>query len=367
MNAAAAARQWQGSLGLLMLCAGFATGGAGAPLEAQRLLDATPNTRPVWTMGEWEPALVLSHRLEFISGGDELLNLPLITVGTAVHERLAVGVDFTSNSETANAHLGGNEAQWWIALRGPSGARGHLSGLLGYNSAAGSIDGAVTARARLGALSWIAEGRVFSDAFGEGDAGAAATGGVILHLTPYLALAGDVGQAFGRNDRGTVWSGGLTLAVPGTRHQFSFHAVNSGAATLQGASRPKVLGPGDVRYGFAFVAPLGTGAQWARVFSAREAEATTAETQAGAVRVDLRDIEFAPDTVRIRVGGTVHWVNGDIVVHTVEANDGSWASGSLRADQRYSRVFSSAGTFAYHCGPHPHMRGVVIVAAADSP
>src|SRR5690606_22361339 len=135
--------------------------------------DATPNTRPAWTMGRWEPALVLSHRFEFVSGGDELLNLPLVTVGTAVHERVAVGIDFTSNSETAAAHLGGNEAQWWLAVRGPSGARGHVGGLLGYNSAAGSVDGAVTARARTAWVSWVAEARGFSDAFGGGEAGAA--------------------------------------------------------------------------------------------------------------------------------------------------------------------------------------------------
>jgi plastocyanin len=315
-------------------------------------------------MGRWEPALVLSHRFEFVSGGDELLNLPLVTVGTAVHDRVAVGVDFASNSETAAAHLGGNEAQWWLAVRGPAGAHGHVSGLLAYNSAAGSVDGAVTARARTGWVSWIAEARAFSDAFGAGEAGAAGAGGVILHLTPYLAVGGDVGQAFGRSALGTVWSGGVTLAVPGTRHQFSFHAANSGAATLQGASRPKVLGPGVVRYGFAFVAPLGSGAQWARIFRRREQGTAAAAAQRGSARVDLRDLAFKPDTVRISVGDSVLWVNGDLVVHSVEADDRSWVSGYLNAEQRYARTFTAPGTFAYHCGPHPHMRGVVIVAPA---
>jgi plastocyanin len=345
----------------LILCAGL---GAATPLAAQRLLDATPNTRPAWTMGRWEPALVLSHRFEFVSGGDELLNLPLVTVGTAVHDHVAVGFDFTSNSETAAAHLGGNEAQWWLAVRGPTGARGHVSGLVAYNSAAGSVDGAVTARARTGWVSWVAEARGFSDAFGAGGSGAAGAGGVILHLTPYLAVGGDVGQAFGRSALGTVWSGGVTLAVPGTRHQFSFHAANSGAATLQGASRPKVLGPGAVRYGFAFVAPLGSGAQWARIFRRGEPATAADAAQAGSVRVDLRDIAFKPDTVRVRVGDAVHWVNGDLVTHTVEADDGSWTSGDLRAEQRYTRTFTTPGSFPYHCGPHPHMRGVVIVAPA---
>lgn len=308
---------------------------------------------------------MISHRFEFVSGGDEMLNLPLVTVGTAVHERVAVGIDFTSNSETAAAHLGGNEAQWWLAVRGPSGARGHVGGLLGYNSAAESVDGAVTARVRTGWVSWIAEARGFSDVFGTGAAGAAGAGGAILHLTPYLSVAGDVGQAFGASGLGTVWSGGVTFAIPGTRHQFSFHAANSGAATLQGASRPKVLGPGAVRYGFAFVAPLGSGAQWARIFRRGKA-AEDVVAPVGPVRVDLRDIAFRPDTVRITAGDSVLWVNGDLVVHTVAANDDSWASGNLGSGQRYVRRFTAPGTFTYHCGPHPHMRGVVIVAPMRS-
>lgn len=351
----------------MLACAGLIAGAPlDAPLGAQRLLDATPNTRPTWTMGRWEPALVLSHRFEFVSGGDELLNLPLITLGTAVHERVALGVDFTSNSETASAHLGGNEAQWWLAVRGPAGTRGHVSGLLAYNSAAGSVDGAVTARARTGWVSWIAEARTFSDAFGAGETGVAGAGGMILHLTSYLAVSGDVGGAFGRSALGTVWSGGVTLAIPGTRHQFSFHAANSGAATLQGASRPKVLGPGDVRYGFAFVAPLGSGAQWARIFRRDMSEASSATARGGPARVDLRDIAFTPDTVRITVGGSVVWVNGDVVVHTVESDDGAWASGDLGSGARFTRTFTAPGTYRYHCDPHPHMRGVVVVSPAGS-
>lgn len=338
---------------------------AGGPttLAAQRLLDYTPNTRAAWTMEKWQPAMVLSHRFEFVEGGDELLNIPTITFGTAVNQRIAIGLDFTSNSEVTTTDLGGNETQWWMALRGPAGERGSLSGLLGYNTAAGSLDGAVTMRARRGFVSIVAEARAFSDAFGSGSGGFAGAGGAVFHLTPYLSLAGDVGRAFSPDTFGTVWSGAIALAIPGTRHDFSFHATNGGATTLQGASREKVLGPESVRYGFAFVAPLGTGAQWARIFrrAASAPAPAIASSDSIAARVVLRDIAFTPSTVRIRAGESVEWVNSDPVTHTVSADDGSWESGFLGQSGRFMRKFTAVGSYAYHCEPHPHMKGVVIV------
>ncbi len=340
-------------------------GTTGVPAHAQRLLDHSPNTRSTWTMARWQPAMIISHRFEFLSGGDELLNVPLVTVGTAVHERIAIGLDFTSNSEVTAARLGGNETQWWLALRGPAGARGGVDGLIGYNTAAGSVDGAITTRARTGPVSLVAEARGFSNAFGTQAAGFAGAGGAVLHLTPYLSLAGDLGRVFRPDTLGTVWSGGFTLAIPGTRHQLSLHATNGGAATLQGASRENILGPKAVRYGFAFVAPLGTGAQWGAIFRRANRAAAPTETArmqpADTIRVAIRNLVFSPDTVRIPVGATVLWENADPIVHTVTADDGRWGSATLETAARYTHRFTAAGRFPYHCAPHPHMKGVVIV------
>lgn len=355
---------------------------APASLGAQRLLDYTPNTRAAWTMDRWQPAMILSHRFELIEGGDELISVPTMTFGTAVGSRVAFGFDFTSNSELSPASLGGNETQWWAALRGPSGSRHALSGLVAYNTAANSVDAAVTARAGTRALSFLAEGRAFSDAFGTGDAGFAAAGGAVLRLTSYLALAGDIGRAFRPDSLGTVWTGAIALAIPGTRHHFSFQATNGGAVTLQGTSRKKAFGPEPVRYGFAFVAPLGTASQWARIFGRGEPAsvvvapaqpsdgvrapedgdtAVAAERAGGTVRVNIRDLAFSPATVRIKVGQTVEWVNADPLAHTVTADDKSWGSGFLNQGAKYVRTFSAVGSFPYHCEPHPQMKGTVEV------
>ena len=348
------------------------------PVSAQRLIDFTPNTRSAWTMDRWQPAMILSHRLELVKGGDELISIPTMTFGTAISRRIALGLDYTSNSEVTVENLGGNETQWWAAFRGPGGERGGLSGLLAYNTAASSVDGAVTGRARAGFISLIAEARAFSDAFGTGDSGFAAAAGAVLHLSQYLALTGDVGRALSPDTMGTAWTAGFAFAFPGTRHHFSFHATNSGALTLQGTSRKKAYGPESVRYGFAFVAPLGTASQWARIFGRRDPRPAEApETAAAAasaggqpapvneesatVRVNIKDLAFSPATLRIKVGQTVEWVNGDPLAHTVTADDKSWGSGFINQSGRFRHRFTAAGSFPYHCEPHPQMRATVIV------
>lgn len=335
---------------------------APASIPAQRLIDFTPNTRAAWTMDRWQPAMILSHRFELVEGGDELISVPTMTFGIAAGRRIALGLDFTSNSEVSAESLGGNETQWWAAFRGPGSERGGLSGLLAYNTAASSVDGAVTGRARTGMLSLIGEARAFSDAFGTGDSGFAGAGGVVLHLSPYLTLSGDIGRALTPDTLGTVWTGAIALALPGTRHHFSLHATNGGAVTLQGTSRKKAYGPESVRYGFAFVAPLGTASQWSRIFRrGGEPAAAPLRADSGVVRVNIKDLAFGPATLHIKVGQTVEWVNADPLAHTVTADGKSWGSGFLNQGGRYSRRFTATGSFPYHCEPHPQMTGRIIV------
>jgi plastocyanin len=73
---------------------------------------------------------------------------------------------------------------------------------------------------------------------------------------------------------------------------------------------------------------------------------------------------FVPDTVRLRPGRSVTWVNCEAVgsdPHTSTAEDGEWASPLLQAGDSWSVAFAAAGTHAYTCLPHPFMRAVVIV------
>lgn len=331
-----------------------------AAAEAQSALGHPPNLRGEWPLDRWQTAFVIGHRFEFIQGGDELINLPTMTLAMGLFERLAVGLDYTSNSEIVPDKLGGNETQYWASVPLLRRNRGVLHALLARNSAARSTDASLTARARAGPLSILAEGRAFSNALGTGSGGAAIAGGAVLHLTRYLELAGDVGRILEPDTLASVWSAGVALAIPGTRHTLSLHATNVGAATLQSASRRKVLGREPVRYGFTFSAPLGSRAQWARIFRPPPAD-PAGDADTTAVLVEMRMLAFTPREIRIRAGGSVTWVNRDPLEHTVTADDGSWTSPLLGEGGRYRRAFPRPGRYTFHCTPHPQMTGVVIV------
>lgn len=70
---------------------------------------------------------------------------------------------------------------------------------------------------------------------------------------------------------------------------------------------------------------------------------------------------YAPDDVTVAVGATVTWTNTDTVAHTSTADAGAWNSGIVAPGGQFSRVFETAGTFAYHCTIHPGMVGTVVV------
>ncbi len=75
----------------------------------------------------------------------------------------------------------------------------------------------------------------------------------------------------------------------------------------------------------------------------------------------LTSTAFNPNPIVVPVGSSVTWTNGDNTAHTSTANDGSWNSGNIAAGQSYTRTFSTAGSFAYHCGIHPNRVGTVTV------
>lgn len=89
-------------------------------------------------------------------------------------------------------------------------------------------------------------------------------------------------------------------------------------------------------------------------------------TAATKIEIEIEDFAFIPKSVTINQGDTVEWKNRDNVGHTSTSGEsgvpnGLWDSGTLSTDQRFSRVFDSAGTFAYYCKPHPYMTGSIIV------
>jgi plastocyanin len=77
---------------------------------------------------------------------------------------------------------------------------------------------------------------------------------------------------------------------------------------------------------------------------------------------------YEPAAVTIKVGEAVVWENGDDVVHTATAEDGSWETGDIEADNSSEPVvFDTAGEYAYQCQYHGQtMQGTVIVEESNA-
>jgi len=77
--------------------------------------------------------------------------------------------------------------------------------------------------------------------------------------------------------------------------------------------------------------------------------------------VSMQNFAFSPAEITIKKGDTVKWTNLDSVAHTVTSDDGEFDSGLLGQNASWSRTFNEAGTFEYHCTPHPNMTAKIIV------
>jgi plastocyanin len=87
--------------------------------------------------------------------------------------------------------------------------------------------------------------------------------------------------------------------------------------------------------------------------------AVAAQGPTNAVTID--NFTFTPKDLTVAVGTTVKWVNHDDIPHTVVEKNTTFRSKALDTDDSYSFTFTSAGSFDYFCGLHPHMVGKVIV------
>lgn len=82
----------------------------------------------------------------------------------------------------------------------------------------------------------------------------------------------------------------------------------------------------------------------------------------GRTAVTIENFAYVPQSITVKVGTTVTWTNKDSVAHTVTSDSGGVLDSPLfSAGETYSFTFNEAGTFTYHCTPHPDMKGTVTV------
>lgn len=83
----------------------------------------------------------------------------------------------------------------------------------------------------------------------------------------------------------------------------------------------------------------------------------------GVAEVRIENYKFEPAELRVKVGTTVRWVNNEKrASHSVIwLGPGGFESERMFPGESYQRRFDKPGTYSYSCGPHPEMKGVVVV------
>lgn len=98
--------------------------------------------------------------------------------------------------------------------------------------------------------------------------------------------------------------------------------------------------------------------------STSSANSTSSTKPTEGSSVVIQGYMFSPGNLKVKVGTTVTWTNRDAVAHTVTADVNSTdAPNSMNIDQNksYSFTFNKAGTYTYHCTPHPYMKATITV------
>ncbi len=357
------------------------------PAAAQSVLERTPNLEGGWTGSSGVLHLNVVHRFWSVGAGEDrkLVNSPTLLFGGTLPGSVLVAARYASNSLVAADRF--NEWEFSVRRSLPrledSTLRGAVS--LAWNTSATSLDGELALaasmadpgdggppRARLsGAV------RVLGDAFGAGSRGWGLAGGAVLRLRPGAAIAVDAGRT-NVDDRweDATWGVGLQLRLPATPHTLSLQAANTRTSTLQGASRP-----GRTTWGFEFTVPVTLARYLPALRGHRTPDEETGrvvEGQEDHLVTMTDDMRFLPDTLRIRAGETVEWLNPTAVVHTVTAHpdrvrdpsevslpEGAepFDSGNLFTGNRFRWRFEVPGTYRYLCIPHDMvgMVGVIVV------
>lgn len=332
-------------------------------LSAQSLLYRSPNLSGDWVPDAGVVQFNFLHRFNVGPAPSRVVtNFPTFTLATGVARNVGVGYRFATKSFLPGNS--GNESELFARWRffGPAeGTEGFSAALTpAYNFKAKSLDGEIAADYTRGPVTVLGGVRELGKAFGGSRAQTALAGGAVIRLNRYVAIAGDYAKMLG-GDTTAAWSVGIHVLIPGSPHSFALQVSNVPSNTYQGSSRGLNLPSIKRLYGFEFTIPLHLSRFGPWFHPGRGADVALGASGPAAAVVDVAALKFGSDTARVAVGQIVRWVNHDPLEHTITFEAEGPASGTLPIHGSYAVRFDRPGTFAYHCTPHPFMRGVVVV------
>jgi plastocyanin len=76
--------------------------------------------------------------------------------------------------------------------------------------------------------------------------------------------------------------------------------------------------------------------------------------------IEIRQMQFVPDTIKVRKGDRIRWVNKDIMDHDVtETSKKAWTSAPLKTGSSWTLVVTEGAD--YYCSLHQVMKGKIIL------
>src|ERR1044071_8208946 len=79
-------------------------------------------------------------------------------------------------------------------------------------------------------------------------------------------------------------------------------------------------------------------------------------------RIEIKDFAFNPQTITVKAGEKVTWINRDEEPHTVVSVGKQFKkSTALDTDQEFTITAGAPGTYEYFCSVHPKMTGTILV------
>ena len=79
-------------------------------------------------------------------------------------------------------------------------------------------------------------------------------------------------------------------------------------------------------------------------------------------RIEIKDFAFNPQTLTVKSGEKITWINRDEEPHTVVSVEKQFKkSTALDTDQEFTITAGTPGTYTYFCSVHPKMTGTIVV------
>ena len=86
------------------------------------------------------------------------------------------------------------------------------------------------------------------------------------------------------------------------------------------------------------------------------------ETTSKQNRIEIKDFAFNPQTITVKSGEKVTWINRDEEPHTIVSVEKQFKkSTALDTDQEFTITAGAPGTYNYFCSVHPKMTGTIVV------